>query len=156
MMDEMLGGNARKLRMDRDWSGTLSDFKESVEQERADMKARHTEEQAQFKSEIVDYAKKLSELQVGDTVRQMRQQVSKLVAEEKWDEARSLKEQADNQAMEELREQSPLVTMRDMKLDQRLAALHIKQEMEMADFEHKVESKAVGLAVWRVGMDFVD
>ena len=46
--------------------------------------------------------------------------------------------------------------MRDMKLDQRLAQLNIKQTMEQADFEHKVESKAVGLAVWRVGMDFVE
>ena len=46
--------------------------------------------------------------------------------------------------------------MRELKLDQRLAALNIKQTMEQADFEHKVESKAVGLAVWRVGMDFVE
>lgn len=46
--------------------------------------------------------------------------------------------------------------MKDLKLDRRLAQLNIKQTMEQADFEHKVESKAVGLAVWRVGMDFVD
>ena len=79
-----------------------------------------------------------------------------MVGQEKFDEARALRAKADTQAIEDLREQSPLITMRDMKLDQRLAALQIKQNMEKADFEHKVESKAVGLAVWRVGMDFVD
>jgi len=156
LMDEKLGGNPRKLRMERDWTGTLSEFKDDVEVERQAIEARHTEEQAQFKEEIVDYAKKLSDLKVSDGVRQMRKEVSQLVGQEKFDEARALRAKADTQAIEDLREQSPLITMRDMKLDQRLAALQIKQNMEKADFEHKVESKAVGLAVWRVGMDFVD
>ena len=137
-------------------TGTLSEFKTDVEKEREEMKARHTEEQAQFKEEIVVYAKKLSELVVSDEVKTMRAQVSQLVAEQKFEEARKIKSEADVKAMNDLRGQSPLLNMRDMKLDQRLAALNIKQQMENADFEHKVESKAVGLAVWRVGMDFVD
>lgn len=156
LMDEKLGGNSRKLRMERDWTGTLTEFRDDVEAERQAMEARHTEEQAQFKEEIVEYAKKLSDLKVSDTVRKMRQEVSQLVAQEKFDEARAMRAKADTQAVEDLREQSPMITMRDMKLDQRLAALHIKQNMEKSDFEHKVESKAVGLAVWRVGMDFVE
>jgi hypothetical protein len=156
LMDEKLGSSPRKLRMEKDWTGTLDEFKHEVEAEREVMKARHTEEQAQFKEEILNCAKRLSDLQVSDDVKNMRAQVAQLVKEEKWEEARQLKAQVDQQAQEELRMQSPLVMMRDMKLDQRLAALNIKQTMEQADFEHKVESKAVGLAVWRVGMDFVE
>jgi len=156
LMDEKLGASTRKLRMEKDWTGTLDGFKVEVEEERMKMKDRHSEEQSQFKSEIMGYAQQYAGLQVSDQVKQMRAQVAALVKENKFDEARDLKTMCDQMAMEELRGQSPLVMMRNMRLDQRMAALNIKQNMEEADFEHKVESKAVGLAVWRVGMDFVE
>jgi len=156
LMDEKLGGSPRKLRMEKDWTGTLDEFKYEVEAEREVMKSRHTEEQADFKEQIVNCAKKISDIKMTPEVTTMRTQIAKLVREEKWEEARSLKTECDKLAMDHLRGNSPLVTMRELKLDQRLAALNIKQTMEQADFEHKVESKAVGLAVWRVGMDFVE
>lgn len=156
LMDEKLGGSPRKMRMERDWTGTLDEFKHEVEAEREVMKSRHTEEQAQFKEEIFNYAKKLSDIVMSDEVITMRAQIAQLVKEEKWEEARALKVQSDQKAMEDLKEQSPLEMMRRLQLDKRMAALNIKQTMEQADFEHKVESKAVGLAVWRVGMDFVE
>merc|ERR1712072_203037 len=95
LMDEKLGGSPRKLRMERDWTGTLDEFKSDVEAEREVMKARHTEEQAQFKEEIINCAKKLSDLQVSDGVKTMRAQIAQLVKEERWDEARQLKTRAD-------------------------------------------------------------
>lgn len=156
LMDEKLGGSPRKLRMEKDWTSTLDEFKVEVEDERSRMKQRHTDEQVQFKSEIMGYAQQYASLQVSDTVKGLRAEVAQLVKEGKFPEARERKTLADQMAMEELRGQSPLVMMRDMQLDQRMAALNIKQNIEESAFEHKVESKAVGLAVWRVGMDFVE
>jgi len=156
LMDEKLGSSPRKVRMEKDWTGTLDEFKDEVEQERDVMKERHREEQIQFKNDVMALAKQTSDLTVSEEVKKMRAQVAEMVRNQQFEAARDLKSKADQQAMEELRGKSPLVLMRNMQLDQRLAALNIKQSMEEADFEHKVESKAVGLAVWRVGMDFVD
>ena len=44
-------------------TGTLDEFKHEVEAEREVMKSRHTEEQAQFKEEIFNYAKKVRAMQ---------------------------------------------------------------------------------------------
>lgn len=169
LMDEKLGGNPRKQRMERDWTGTLDEFKHEVEAEREIMKARHTQEQRDFKRQVLGYQDgndykqgAISSLQslsdgLSDGTKEMRSTVASLVREQKWDEARSKKAELDKQSIAELKAKGNLFAeLRDLKLDQRLAQLNIKQTMEAADFEHKVESKAVGLAVWRVGMDFVE
>lgn len=155
LMDEKLGSSPRKQRMEKDWSSTLEEFKDEVEKDREVMKGRHKQEQDQFKSDIMACVEKMSELTVSEGVKAMRAQVADLVKQQQFDAARELKAKADEQAIAELKGKSPLVLMRNMQLDQRLAALNIKQNMEEADFKHKVESKAEGLAVWRVGMDFV-
>jgi len=175
LMDEKLGGNPRKQRMERDWTGTLDEFKHEVEAEREIMKARHAEEQRDFKRQVLGYTYQNDKgeyidvagaipnvasltANVSNEVKEMRSTVASLVREQKWDEARAKKAELDKQSIAELKKGDGNLfnSMKDLKLDRRLAQLNIKQTMEQADFEHKVESKAVGLAVWRVGMDFVE
>ena len=65
-------------------------------------------------------------------------QVSQLMSEGREDEAKLLKKAADDQAMMELKGQSPLSLLRDKNLEQRLAKLALDQRNEQAEFENRV------------------
>lgn len=158
LMDEKLGRTPQKQRMEKDWTNTLDEFKTDVEKDREVMEKRHAAEQVDFREQVMKIAAPIEDISAGmpASVKAKREKIAQLIAQENFDEARQLKHEADEEALEYLRKESPMTKMFDLKMHQRLAALNIKQQMEAADFEHKVESKAVGLAVWRIGMDFVE
>eukprot|EP00658_Telonema_sp_P-2_P013730 TRINITY_DN15205_c0_g1_i3.p1 TRINITY_DN15205_c0_g1~~TRINITY_DN15205_c0_g1_i3.p1 ORF type:complete len:371 (+),score=130.86 TRINITY_DN15205_c0_g1_i3:96-1115(+) len=156
LVDEKLGRSERKVRMEKDWYTSWGDFREEVEQEKESLGQKHNEEMQQFKSEIFNVAKTASELQVSEQVHQMRKEVQALVQAGRIQEAKAKREEANQIALAELKGQSPLEMLRSRNLEQRMAALALKQRQEKAEFEKKVEYKAVGLATWRCGMEQVD
>jgi len=156
LMDDKLGKSDRKQRMTADWYQTWEDFRVEVDEQKEVLAVKHTAEQKQFKNAVFEVAKQASELKVSEDVHEMRRQVSQLMTEGREDEARLLKKAADDQAMMELKGQSPLSLLRDKNLEQRLAKLALDQRNEQAEFENRVEGRAVGLATWRVGMEFID
>jgi len=156
LMLEHLGKSDRQTRMEKDWYRSWEDFREEVNTEKASLIEAHKDEMSVFKSEIFNVAKSASELKVSEKVHEMRREVSSLVQAGKIDEARALRERASALALSELQDQSPLVMLRDRNLEQRMAALALKQRKDNQEFENKVEAKAVGLATWRCGMEQVD
>jgi len=156
LMQQHSGKSDRQTRMEKDWYRSWEDFREEVNTEKASLIESHKDEMSTFKEEIFKVAKSASMLEVSETVHEMRREVAALVQAGRIDEAKARREEASALALSELQGQSPLVMLRDKNLEQRMAALALKQRQDNHEFENKVEAKAVGLATWRCGMEQVD
>eukprot|EP00656_Telonema_subtile_P039030 TRINITY_DN44178_c0_g1_i1.p1 TRINITY_DN44178_c0_g1~~TRINITY_DN44178_c0_g1_i1.p1 ORF type:complete len:376 (-),score=100.69 TRINITY_DN44178_c0_g1_i1:66-1193(-) len=156
LMQEHLGKSKRQERMEGDWYRSWQEFRVEVETEKVDLADQHQVEMKQFKDEIFNVAKTASELTVSDRVHDLRREVSALVQAGRVEEAKAKREEANRIALHELQGQSPFAMLRDKNLEQRMAALALKQRQDNQEFERKVESRAVGLATWRCGMEQVD
>lgn len=101
-------------------TGTLDEFKQEVEAEREILKARHAQEQRDFKRQVLGYTYQNDKgeyidvagaipnvasltANVSDEVKEMRSTVASLVREQKWDEARAKKAELDKQSIAELK-----------------------------------------------------